>query len=262
MNSLKGNMDLPDKSFLLSFDDGHREVVEVIAPILKRRSIPAVFFLNSAFIDNKDMSFRYKASLIIDKLETIMQPEVINKLSTIVQVQESTLLNIKTAILGVKYQDRHLLDDAAQVLQIDFNKYLQEKQPYMTSNEIRNLIDQGFMIGSHSVDHPLFCDIQLDEQLNQVLTSLGKLKEQFAITYNAFSFPYTDAGVVKEFYDQTHYNGIIDISFGTSDFSKGYCANNLQRQPMEGRAYHADLIYKGLLSQEIFTTLEQKLHLV
>lgn len=256
MNNLKGNLVLPDKSFLISFDDGHREVAEIIAPILKRRSVPAFFFLNTAFIDNKDMSFRYKASLIIDRLETTMQSDVIHKLSTIVNAKKPTLTNLKTAVLSINYQHRHLLEEVAKVLQIDFNEYLREKKPYMTSHEIRNLIDQGFMIGSHSVDHPLFRDLSLDAQLAQVLTSQGKLREQFSVTYNAFAFPFNDAGVSNEFYDQTHINGLIDISFGTSDFMKGRCVNNLQRQPMEGRGHHAEEIYKGLLSQEILTSIK------
>jgi hypothetical protein len=191
-----------------------------------------------------------------------MKPEVINKLTTLVQAKQPIITDIKTAILGVNYQHRYLLDETAQVLEIDFNEYLLNKKPYMNSDEIRSLIDQGFMIGSHSLDHPLFPDIQLDEQLTQVFSSLVKLKEQFTVIYNAFAFPFTDEGVAKEFYDQTHYNGVIDISFGTSDFSKGKCANNLQRQPMDGREYHAYMLYKRLLSQEVLTSIKLKLHSV
>ena len=53
---------------LLSFDDGLREFYDPIAPILLRKGIPAICFLNSGFLDNKDLFFRYKASLLIDFL--------------------------------------------------------------------------------------------------------------------------------------------------------------------------------------------------
>jgi peptidoglycan/xylan/chitin deacetylase (PgdA/CDA1 family) len=260
MNSINGNIDLPDNSFLLTFDDGYREIVEIVAPILKKRSIPAVFFLNSKFIDNKEMFFRNKASLIIERIDPLLNPEVINKLSTIVFAQKPTISNLKTAILGVNYKNRHLLDEAAEVLQIDINEYLQVKQPYMNRDEIRDLINQGFMIGSHSIDHPLFMELPLDKQLMQVSVSLRKLKEQFTFPYNAFAFPHTDLGVSKEFYDLTHFNGQIDVSFGTSNFLKGYCDNNLQRQPMERGNAHANLIYRRLLSQEIIYDIKNRLH--
>jgi len=49
--------------FILSFDDGLSEVYNIIAPILKKRNIPAIFFINSAFVDNKDMFSNYVSSL-------------------------------------------------------------------------------------------------------------------------------------------------------------------------------------------------------
>src|SRR5687768_8144112 len=51
------------KIFFLSFDDGLREVHDVIAPILLRKGLPATFFLNADFIDNRALMFRYKVSL-------------------------------------------------------------------------------------------------------------------------------------------------------------------------------------------------------
>jgi len=261
INSLHGDTVLPDKSFLLTFDDGYREVVEIIAPILNRRSIPAVLFLNSATIDNKELLFRNKTSLIVERLENSINPSVLDKLSAIFQLQVPTLKNTKTAILGVNYQNRHLLDEAAKVLGIDFNEYLLDEKPYLTSEEVRSLIDKGFMIGAHSIDHPRFSDIQFNEQMTQALVSLGKLKEQFALTYNAFAFPFNDTGVTKEFFDQTHYSGVIDISFGTSGFAKGHSVNNLQRQLMEYGGRQAKTIYQRLLTQEALTIVKHKLRL-
>src|ERR1700759_858850 len=43
----------PAGSFLLTFDDGFREVYDVIAPILYAKGVPGVFFVNPAFLDNR-----------------------------------------------------------------------------------------------------------------------------------------------------------------------------------------------------------------
>jgi len=40
---VKGN----NPQFVLSFDDGLSEVYDIIAPILKKRNIPAIFFVNT-----------------------------------------------------------------------------------------------------------------------------------------------------------------------------------------------------------------------
>ena len=55
------------KIMLLTFDDGLRQMYEVVAPILLQKGIPTVFFLNTDFIDNKALMFRYKISLALEK---------------------------------------------------------------------------------------------------------------------------------------------------------------------------------------------------
>src|SRR5215472_8978138 len=50
----------PARYFLLSFDDGLREGYEIIAPILRNKGVPAIFFLNSATLDNRQLMWRHK----------------------------------------------------------------------------------------------------------------------------------------------------------------------------------------------------------
>ena len=59
---------VPPKSFYLSFDDGLREMSDVVAPILKRKGLHATFFVSSGFLDNLDLSYRFKVSLLIDRV--------------------------------------------------------------------------------------------------------------------------------------------------------------------------------------------------
>jgi hypothetical protein len=261
IKSVRGDLEIKSRSFLLTFDDGYKEVAEIIAPILLKRSLPAVFFLNSAFVDNNEMFYRDKASLIIDKIDKIKGGRILQEISELVMSKSPARKHIKSAILGINYQNRFLIDEAARLLHVDFNRYLFEKKPYLSSNEIRDLINQGFIIGAHSIDHPLFCDLKLEEQIDQALISLYKLKVLFNMKYNVFAFPHTDLGVKRTFFEETHVNGQIDISFGTSDFLNGLYANNLQRQPMERGTAHAKLIYKRLLSQEIITSIKNRLNL-
>ncbi len=63
-----GEVPLKKPSFHLTFDDGLKEVITVIAPILKEKGIPATFFVNTGFIGNRDLFYRFKASLLIEKL--------------------------------------------------------------------------------------------------------------------------------------------------------------------------------------------------
>ena len=67
--------------FHLSFDDGLKECTEVIAPLLVNKGIPATFFINSGFVDNKTLFHRYKASLIQTSLSQKENPEAMQFLN-------------------------------------------------------------------------------------------------------------------------------------------------------------------------------------
>ena len=58
-----------ERSFHLSFDDGFSGIYEYVAPLLKKYGVPASFFVSSAFIDNKAIMFRCKASLLINHIK-------------------------------------------------------------------------------------------------------------------------------------------------------------------------------------------------
>ena len=49
--------------FVLSFDDGLKEIYDIVAPILKKRNIPAIIFINTSFVDNKGIFDNYISSL-------------------------------------------------------------------------------------------------------------------------------------------------------------------------------------------------------
>src|SRR5690606_23514350 len=63
LNYIVKNNNLPKNKFLLSFDDGFKEVHSVVAPILKQHQLPALIFINPKFIDNGELFYRNKLSL-------------------------------------------------------------------------------------------------------------------------------------------------------------------------------------------------------
>ncbi len=212
-------------SFLLSFDDGLREVYDHIAPLLLKKGIPATFFLNSAFIDNRDLFFRYKVSLLTEQLES-------KNISDATKAEIKAITNTNN-LTDIKYQDRFILDKVAEFLEFSFQDFLKEQQPYMTQAQIQYLLDQGFSIGAHSIDHPLYKDLDLQEQLRQTRESQHFIDRLFSPAIKAFAFPFTDDGISKRYFERIKAEGITDISFGTAGLKKDTAAFHLQRFPVE-----------------------------
>lgn len=47
---------LPPRPILVTFDDGYASALESAAPLCRKLGLPAVFFLNAAFLDNRRLA--------------------------------------------------------------------------------------------------------------------------------------------------------------------------------------------------------------
>lgn len=244
VQQLKSGLPFKKNTFFLSFDDGLREINDWIAPLLLKKGIPATFFLNANFVDNQDLFFRYKASLILDHLKK-------NRLSEATKKSLQQKLNtaeIEKAILTVNYQHREQLDEIALLLEIDFDDFLKTKQPYLSSEQINQLIQKGFTFGSHSLDHPMYKDIDFEEQIRQTRESQAYINKNFKPSIKAFAFPFTDEGVSNAFFEKIQQEKTTDISFGTAGLKNDSAPFHLQRFPVEEFPYQIH----DLVSAEYF----------
>lgn len=222
------NEDKPLKKnyFHLTFDDGLRNFYDVAATILKEKGIPATVFLNSDFIDNKTLFYRFKASILAEKL-------------------------VANGLLDISYSEKAILDELAKENDIDFEEYLKNEQPYLTSQQIEELIQQGFTFGAHSKNHPLYNQLTFEEQIVQTKESIKTVTTQFNLNYNVFSFPFTDDGVSNQFF--TVIKNDVDLTFGSAGLKDDVFKNNFQRIPMEN---HPNQHLKGIskMGKEIIKT--------
>jgi peptidoglycan/xylan/chitin deacetylase (PgdA/CDA1 family) len=214
------------KGFLLTFDDGFAQMYSIVAPILMKKGIPAVFFLNSRFIDNQEFCYLNKASLLIDFFQKSPSSHMILK-RTYEYLKISNAEVLSRYLHSITYQNRIELDKIAELCNIDFSMYLQTHKPYLDDNQIKSLINQGFSIGAHSIDHPYYPDISLEDQLEQTLESLAFLNERYNLNYSLFAFPHGDIGVSLAFFDQVR--SFANITFGTNGPLKDSIPFNLQR---------------------------------
>jgi peptidoglycan/xylan/chitin deacetylase (PgdA/CDA1 family) len=210
------------KIMLLTFDDGLRQMYEVVAPILLRKGIPAVFFLNTDFIDNKALMFRYKASLAVEK-----DPD---RYFRAMIVSES---------------NKQFIEETKGEMEEGCKDFLKNYKPYMNIEQVRALIGQGFAIGSHSCSHPYYKNISLPQQLDETIVSMNILQKDFDLKERLFAFPFTDHGVSRLFFEKIFTEGRIDFSFGGAGIKADIDARQIQRIPMEGWAASAEQILKS-----------------
>jgi len=234
-------------AMFLSFDDGLSEIYHLVTPILIAKGIPAAVFVNTAFIGNKELFYRYKTSLLLERFESIKySPPVTEILQRAYHLASPMKKCIREFLLSITYKNRHELDEVAKLVDLDFKAFLKVKKPYMSMDQIKDLVEKGFFIGSHSKDHPRFGDINPQNRLTQYRESMEYLQKNPGSSYGLFSFPFSDDGVPARFFKELRKEGMprLDASFGSAGLKNDPMDFHHQRIPMEaGRAGASRLIH-------------------
>lgn len=231
---------LPKNAFFLSFDDGLREFHDVIAPVLLRKGVPATCFLNSAFIDNRALMFRYKVSLALNALGS---DPALSRATAVAEWSEAHGLSgvLAQALPTLRHDANAALDGLMPLLGIDVAAFLGRQRPYLSSEQITSLIRQGFHFGAHSIDHPEYRFLSVDEQLRQTTGSMDAIQSQFRLDYRAFAFPFTDFGVRDTFFQQVFSgDGAMNVTFGCAGLKREPVARHFQRIPIEQEGLSAE----------------------
>jgi peptidoglycan/xylan/chitin deacetylase (PgdA/CDA1 family) len=233
IDCLQRGKSLPERAFLLTFDDGFREMSEVVAPILIAKGVPATFFLTSAFIDNSVLGYHQKMSLVLDRIRTGISDAERVQVVGILGTYGLASSDLASSILSVQYRQRDIVDMIGELLEVRFEDFLAKKKPYLTTDQIKQLIKNGFTIGAHSIDHPLYALLSLEEQLHQTVESITFIRKSFNLDYGAFAFPHTDRNVSEEFYVKLAKSGLVDVTFGTGGMINDSHPSHFQRIGME-----------------------------
>ncbi len=207
---------IPKQFLFLSFDDGFREMAEVVAPLCRKKGVPVTFFLTTAFLGNRALGYRQKASLLIEACKNhgeAATQATISKLCEALGIDPVQSPGARRMLLSVGYRQRHVLDECAALLEVDFDDYLRTARPYLTHDEVGMLLRDGFSIGGHSVDHPLYADLSLNEQIEQTQGCMEELNERYRLPVKAFAFPFVSDGVTDSFYEQVFERQVADLTF-------------------------------------------------
>jgi peptidoglycan/xylan/chitin deacetylase (PgdA/CDA1 family) len=243
VDALNGKRTLPRSCVHLTFDDGFSEIYDIVAPLLQSAGVPATFFLTTAFLDGGGMAHHNELSVLLNRIrsEPACSNAVMTQLESFLPAPQRGATTLRDRMLSIRYVEKSRVRSLAEVLNVDLDEYVRKAQPHLTSDQVAALVKQGFAIGAHSHDHPLYADLSLSEQLAQTRTST-ELLERFGSRPKAFAFPHNDDGVQQEFFNTVFTERLLDVSFGTSGFVAHFHPRNIQRATMEKTAAPASQI--------------------
>jgi peptidoglycan/xylan/chitin deacetylase (PgdA/CDA1 family) len=231
LDSVKNKTPLPRNSFMLTFDDGFREVYEVAVPVLQKMKLTSTIFITSQYLNNTVLGYDQKKSIILEQLTVAGNNSQIYKVSNLLKSHSLPCNEIKKAILSIPYRQKHVVDEIANTIRLDMDVYLKEHQPYLTTQQVKELHNMGFTFGGHGLDHPRFIELSPEERIDQAIASVEFMVKLLNLDYRVFAFPYSDLNLPIEFYQSI--SDKIDATFGTQGMLKDKALNNFHRINVE-----------------------------
>lgn len=247
-----------EKSFLITFDDALKQVHDIAMPLLLKKGVPAAVFLSPLFVDNKELFYDFKKGLLIDYLtKRVPTATLLDSAAAITGIQQLTTAKLIAYVRSVNYLQRHIPDELGLLFELDFEGFLKKEKPFMSTHQIKNLIDKGFEVGAHSMTHPLYRLIPLAQQLAETQESIDRVDKTFHPKYKVFAFPHVDTGVENQFF-----NAVFSAAaWGRPDLVFGNRTAMLEQNPLmihrfigENPLISAEAICKAVL---LFNTVNQ-----
>lgn len=205
---------------IVSFDDGLAQSYSVAKPILEKINLPAAFFLTVDFIDNRSMMYRHKVSLCIEQFKQSDE----NQIKLICERIESEfghscsgVDSFSPFILSLRGNQTRIIDELCEALNVDINGYLKKFKPYLTTEQIKELADEGYDIGAHSLNHFDFNMLSFHEIEQQIVKSCEYIAEITGGSPVHFAAPFTLAGIDKGMLKRISFeNSVVGTIFGIS----------------------------------------------
>jgi len=193
---------LPENAVHLSFDDGFGECFTVVRPLLLKHEMPCTFFVASDWIDNQAMFFRNKVSVCIEtmrRFDKAAKEMALTNLSGVLETSFKSSEEFEHWIKALLQIDEASIDLACEILRIDIAAYMQERNVFLTWEQLRKMAGEGFTIGSHSRSHSKMSQISPEAMEAEIVESAKVVQKITGDDVISFSFPFSALGVDRAF---------------------------------------------------------------
>jgi len=192
INYLEGDFTLPPYPVVITFDDGYKDNLEIAAPILGEFNIPATFYIvMNSVADQETNSIWFmrirKAFSITKKSSWTDNNSRIYPLS-----DEANKIKARGAAMAYcgSTIGKTQLEHVAQIEQaLDVPAFETDSNIMLTWDDIRQLRDQGHIIGSHTMTHPNLAYVKEEDAKFEIDQSRLKLENKIGESVSHFSYP-------------------------------------------------------------------------
>jgi peptidoglycan/xylan/chitin deacetylase (PgdA/CDA1 family) len=176
----------------VTFDDAYASVWEVAAPLCRKYGIPAVYFVNGAFLNNR----RLAPDNLVCYVANVKGMEAINAAVHTLGLAEFPDLRSLSEVFSslfpaISLAEREAFLEALRQLSGISERQLAEKSAlYLTTEQLRSLASFDFEIGNHTYSHVHCRSLSGKEFGHEIDKNKNELEELSGTHVRSFSLPY------------------------------------------------------------------------
>ena len=219
----------PAHEIVLTFDDGLRNNLTVVYPILRELKIPATMFVCPALVESGQWLWNHEMRC---RLQTLANPELAElrmRLLTPGVSADAIVEWMKT----LRLQQRRMVETAIRQATAGFQPTAAQREAFniMNWDELRSLDQNLITLGSHTLSHPILTTLNAEEMELEVVESRRCLERRLQRKVNFFCYP--NGAYDKRAYQlvQKTYRVAVTTESGVIDGNQGLDLHRLPRIP-------------------------------
>jgi len=201
---IRHGIKIPDKSAVITFDDGWRDNYLFAFPILRKLEIPAMIFLSTGFIGTERLFWpemliyclsyhREKCLKNIAQLEELLSEKGRHLLKKILKGESRGVESLLHSLIEeLKDHSPHSRDRVMEILRrnvsLGFNEET-DRRVMMNWEEVQEMAEAGISFGSHGIDHEILTKISQQDQVRELSESKRLLEDRDVASAPAFAYP-------------------------------------------------------------------------
>jgi peptidoglycan/xylan/chitin deacetylase (PgdA/CDA1 family) len=187
---VRGQDEVPDRAVVVTFDDGYADNYEIVAPVLNELGVPATFYVTVECVEQRKLPWPARLRFVFRNTKKNTWSDSSEKvwpLSDVGEREKAYLISCDECckLAGTaqgKYVARHEEE-------LDIQVPVESGALMMNYDHIRTLLQQGHIIGSHTMTHPNMAHVSLQDARREMAESKQRLEQQLNTAIAHFSYP-------------------------------------------------------------------------
>jgi peptidoglycan/xylan/chitin deacetylase (PgdA/CDA1 family) len=187
---VRGEKELPAHAVAVTFDDGYADNYEVALPILERVGVPATFYVTVDCIETARLPWPSRLRYAFFTTNALSWNETDKTIWTLRNMDERDRAFLRACDVCAQLAGARLEQFVAKAEdELHAGPPESMERLMMSWDQVRALVQEGYIVGSHTMTHPNMAYIGDDEARTELADSKCRLEEALKTPVLHFSYP-------------------------------------------------------------------------